>query len=29
MTATTTGLQGISLVCVGTVDQDRAISLYE
>jgi catechol 2,3-dioxygenase-like lactoylglutathione lyase family enzyme len=30
MTATTsTGLRGISLVCVPTVDQDRAIAFYE
>ncbi len=29
MTATKTGLRGISLVCVPTVDQDRAIEFYE
>ena len=29
MTATTTKLRGISLVCVPTVDQDRAIEFYE
>ena len=30
MTATTTtGLRGISLVCVGTIEQDRAIAFYE
>jgi predicted enzyme related to lactoylglutathione lyase len=29
MTATTTGLRGISLVCVPTIDQDRAIEFYE
>src|SRR3954465_2911388 len=29
MTATTTGLQGISLVCVGTIEQDRAVEFYE
>jgi len=29
MTATTTGLRGISLVCVGTIEQDRAIEFYE
>lgn len=27
--ATTTGLRGISLVCVGTIEQDRAIAFYE
>ena len=29
MTATATGLRGISLVCVPTVEQDRAIAFYE
>jgi catechol 2,3-dioxygenase-like lactoylglutathione lyase family enzyme len=29
MTSTTTGLRGISLVCVPTIDQDRAIAFYE
>jgi hypothetical protein len=29
MTAPTTGLRGISLVCVGTIEQDRAIAFYE
>lgn len=29
MTTTTTGLRGISLVCVPTVDQDKAIAFYE
>jgi catechol 2,3-dioxygenase-like lactoylglutathione lyase family enzyme len=29
MTATATGLRGISLVCVGTVEQDRAVAFYE
>jgi catechol 2,3-dioxygenase-like lactoylglutathione lyase family enzyme len=29
MTATATGLRGISLVCVPTIDQDRAIEFYE
>jgi catechol 2,3-dioxygenase-like lactoylglutathione lyase family enzyme len=29
MTSTTTKLRGISLVCVPTVDQDRAIEFYE
>jgi catechol 2,3-dioxygenase-like lactoylglutathione lyase family enzyme len=29
MTATTTGLQGICLVCVPTIEQDRAIEFYE
>jgi len=29
MTATTTGLRGISLVCVPTSDPDRAIEFYE
>jgi catechol 2,3-dioxygenase-like lactoylglutathione lyase family enzyme len=29
MTATTTKLRSISLVCVPTVDQDRAIEFYE
>lgn len=29
MTATKTGLRGISLVCVPTLDQDRAIEFYE
>lgn len=29
MTATATGLRGISLVCVPTLDQDRAIEFYE
>jgi catechol 2,3-dioxygenase-like lactoylglutathione lyase family enzyme len=29
MTATRTGLRGISLVCVGTIEQDRAIAFYE
>jgi catechol 2,3-dioxygenase-like lactoylglutathione lyase family enzyme len=28
-TTTKTGLRGISLVCVPTVDQDRAIAFYE
>ena len=29
MTATKTGLRGISLVCVPTVEQDKAIEFYE
>lgn len=29
MTTTTTGIRGISLVCVGTPDQDRAVAFYE
>ena len=29
MTATRTGLRGISLVCVGTSEQDRAVDFYE
>lgn len=29
MTTTTTGLRGISLVCVPTIDQDKAIAFYE
>ena len=29
MTATTTGLRSLSLVCVPTIDQDRAIPFYE
>lgn len=29
MTATATGLRGINLVCVPTIDQDRAIEFYE
>ena len=29
MTATTTGLRSLSLVCVPTIDQDRAIAFYE
>jgi predicted enzyme related to lactoylglutathione lyase len=29
MTTTTTGLRGISLVCVPTLDQDTAIAFYE
>lgn len=28
-TATTTGLRGMSLVCVGTTEPDRAIAFYE
>ena len=29
MNTTATGIRGISLVCVGTPDQDRAIEFYE
>jgi predicted enzyme related to lactoylglutathione lyase len=29
MTTSTTGLRGISLVCVPTVEQDKAIAFYE
>ena len=29
MTTTTIGLRGISLVCVPTVEQDRAVAFYE
>jgi predicted enzyme related to lactoylglutathione lyase len=29
MTRTTTGLRGISLVCVPTTEQDRAVAFYE
>ena len=29
MTATRTGLRRISLVCVGTIEQDRAVAFYE
>lgn len=29
MSTTATGIRGISLVCVGTPDQDRAIAFYE
>lgn len=29
MSTTATGIRGISLVCVGTPDQDRAIEFYE